>query len=34
LPEEEKKEKRKGVKNGMMIFNKSRERMDKLMVKK
>jgi UPF0176 protein len=34
LPEEQKKEKRKGVKNGMMIFNKSRERMDKLMVKK
>jgi UPF0176 protein len=34
LPEEEKKQKRKGIKNGMMIFNKSRERMDKLMVKK
>jgi len=34
LPEEEKKEKRKGVKNGMMIFNKSRERMDNLMPKK
>lgn len=31
LPEEERKEKRKGVKNGMMIFNKSRERMDALM---
>ncbi|MEO8108609.1 MAG: rhodanese-related sulfurtransferase [Ginsengibacter sp.] len=27
LPEEEQKEKRKGVKNGMMVFNKSRERM-------
>jgi UPF0176 protein len=34
LPEEEKKEKRKGVKNGIMIFNKSRERMDNLMNKK
>ena len=31
LPEEERKQKRKGVKNGIMIFNKSRERMDKLM---
>jgi UPF0176 protein len=31
LPEEEKKNKRKGEKNGIMIFNKSRERMDKLM---
>jgi UPF0176 protein len=31
LPEEEKKQKRKGVKNGIMIFNKSRERMDGLM---
>lgn len=31
LPEEERKEKRKGVKNGIMIFNKSRERMDGLM---
>ena len=30
LPEEERKEKRKGVKNGIMIFNKSRERMDGL----
>ncbi|MEO6681506.1 MAG: rhodanese-related sulfurtransferase [Ginsengibacter sp.] len=27
LPEEERKEKRKGLKNGLMIFNKSRERM-------
>ncbi len=27
LPEEEQKEKRKGVKKGMMVFNKSRERM-------
>ena len=31
LPEEERKQKRKGVKNGIMVFNKSRERMDKLM---
>ena len=31
LPEEERKEKRKGKKNGIMIFNKSRERMDGLM---
>lgn len=30
LPEEEKKELRKGVKNGIMIFNKSRQRMKKL----
>ena len=33
LPEEAKKEKRKGVKNGIMIFNKSRERMKNLMQK-
>ncbi|MGN6604669.1 MAG: oxygen-dependent tRNA uridine(34) hydroxylase TrhO [Ginsengibacter sp.] len=33
LPEEEKKKKRKGRKNGIMIFNKSRERMNKLMKK-
>lgn len=31
LPEEEKKQKRKGLKNGIMIFNKSRKRMDNLM---
>lgn len=31
LPEEERKQKRKGIKNGMMIFNKSRERMNGLM---
>lgn len=31
LPEEERKQKRKGVKNGIMIFNKSRKRMDELM---
>jgi len=31
LPVEERKQKRKGVKNGIMIFNKSRERMDGLM---
>ncbi len=31
LPEEERKEKRKGKKNGIMIFNKSRERMERLM---
>lgn len=30
LPEEEKKELRKGVKNGIMVFNKSRDRMKKL----
>ena len=34
LSEEEKKEKRKGIKNGIMIFNKSRERMKGLMEKK
>ncbi len=34
LSEEEKKEKRKGIKNGIMIFNKSRERMNGLMKKK
>jgi UPF0176 protein len=33
LPEEERKQKRKGAKNGMMIFNKSRKRMDGLMKK-
>ncbi|MEO5908045.1 MAG: rhodanese-related sulfurtransferase [Ginsengibacter sp.] len=33
LPEEERKQKRKGVKNGIMIFNKSRKRMDGLMKK-
>lgn len=33
LPEEEKKQKRKGVKNGIMIFNKSRKRMNGLMKK-
>jgi UPF0176 protein len=33
LPEEERKQKRKGVKNGIMIFNKSRERMNGLMNK-
>jgi UPF0176 protein len=31
LPEEEKKQKRKGVKNGIMVFNKSRKRMNSLM---
>jgi len=31
LSEEERKQKRKGLKNGMMIFNKSRKRMDGLM---
>ena len=31
LSEEERKQKRKGVKNGIMIFNKSRKRMDGLM---
>lgn len=30
LPEEERKQKRKGKKNGIMIFNKSRQRMDSL----
>lgn len=30
LPEEERKELRKGVKNGIMVFNKSRQRMNKL----
>jgi UPF0176 protein len=30
LPEEERKELRKGVKNGIMVFNKSRHRMKKL----
>ncbi len=30
LPEEEKKELRKGTKNGLKVFNKSRERMNKL----
>lgn len=30
LPEEERKAKRKGLKNGIMIFNKSRKRMDSL----
>ncbi len=34
LPEEEQKEKRKGVKKGMMIFNKSRQRMQSLSVDK
>jgi UPF0176 protein len=34
LPEEEKKQKRKGIKNGIMIFNKSRKRMDALLTKK
>ncbi|MEO8720287.1 MAG: rhodanese-related sulfurtransferase [Ginsengibacter sp.] len=34
LPEEERKLKRKGVKNGLMIFNKSRKRMDGLMMNK
>ena len=33
LSEEERKQKRKGLKNGMMIFNKSRERMNSLMKK-
>jgi UPF0176 protein len=33
LPEEERRRKRKGIKNGMMIFNKSRKRMDGLMKK-
>ncbi len=30
LPEEERKEKRKGLKNGIMVFNKSRKRMESL----
>ncbi|MEP6928180.1 MAG: rhodanese-related sulfurtransferase [Ginsengibacter sp.] len=30
LPDDEKKELRKGIKNGMMVFNKSRQRMKKL----
>lgn len=30
LPEEEQREKRKGLKNGMMVFNKSRQRMQSL----
>ncbi len=34
LSEEEKKEKRKGLKNGIMVFNKSRKRMDSLLEKK
>ncbi len=34
LPEEQQKEKRKGVKNGIMIFNKSRKRMQNLSVNK
>ena len=34
LPEEQQKEKRKGVKNGMMIFNKSRQRMKSLSISK
>jgi UPF0176 protein len=34
LPEEEKKLNRKGKKNGMMIFNKSRKRMENLMENK
>lgn len=33
LPEDERKEKRKGQKNGLMIFNKSRERMNSLLQK-
>lgn len=33
LPEEERKQQRKGVKNGIMVFNKSRERMEGLMKK-
>ena len=33
LSEEEKKQNRKGVKNGIMVFNKSRERMDSLLKK-
>lgn len=34
LPFNEQKEKRKGVKNGMMVFNKSRQRMQNLLQKK
>ena len=34
LPDEERKEHRKGIKNGIKIFNKSRERMDSLIEKK
>ncbi|MGN6532122.1 MAG: oxygen-dependent tRNA uridine(34) hydroxylase TrhO [Ginsengibacter sp.] len=34
LPEEKRKEQRKGVKNGIMVFNKSRKRMDSLLNKK
>jgi len=34
LPEEEKKLNRKGKKNGIMIFNKSRKRMESLMENK
>ncbi len=34
LPGEQQKEKRKGVKNGMMIFNKSRQRMQSLLINK
>ncbi len=34
LPEDQQKEKRKGIKNGMMIFNKSRQRMQSLLVNK
>ncbi|MEO6187299.1 MAG: rhodanese-related sulfurtransferase [Ginsengibacter sp.] len=33
LPADQQREKRKGVKNGMMIFNKSRQRMKNLLVK-
>jgi UPF0176 protein len=33
LPEEEKIQQRKGIKNGIMVFNKSRKRMDSLMKK-
>lgn len=34
LPEEERKQKRKGIKNGIMVFNKSRQRMNKLINEK
>ena len=34
LPEEQRKEKRKGVKNGMMVFNKSRQRINSLLSEK
>ena len=34
LPEDQQKEKRKGVKNGMMVFNKSRQRMKALSINK